>query len=191
MSARAANEPSEASPHRSAGARLVALLGAALLLTLGTIALLAALLAPALGAVTSGQTADGRRGFGIGDGVGSAGPGAAITVTPAAGWWVQPAAHGGLQLRSPDRVLTVTLQSVSSAEAAAALADAGAAGDPLRSEVLAGGITAQHVTGATGIVVVLELADAAVLVEAQLAPEGELAEYRPALGELLASVLAG
>lgn len=188
MSARAANEPSEASPHRSAGARLVALLGAALLLTLGTIGLLAALLAPALGAVTSGQTADGRRGFGIGDGVGAAGPGAAITVTPAAGWWVQPEATGGVLLRSPDRLLTVTLQAVSSAEAAAALADAGASADPLRSELLANGAVVRHRTAEEQLVAVIEAGDAELLLAAQVAPGRELDDYRPSIGLLLESI---
>ena len=171
--------------------------------------LLPVLLLPALAGTAAGRLADGTEAFDIGFAAGAAATPAAApapagsaatdlapvagepTVTPAAGWWVQPQPSGGILLRSPDRILTVEMAVVADAAARTALSDAEAAGDPLRREELASGTTAQHVTGETGIVVVIELAASTVLVEAQLTPEGELADYRPALGELLESVAAG
>lgn len=192
-------------PSGAPRSRLLALLGAAALLSLGSLTLLAVLLLPALAGTAAGRLADGTEAFDIGFAVGAAATPASAgsaatdlapvagepTVTPAAGWWVQPQPSGGILLRSPDRVLTVEMAVVADAAARTALSDAEAAGDPLRSEELASGTTAQHVTGETGIVVVIELAASTVLVEAQLTPEGELADYRPALGELLESVAAG
>lgn len=192
-------------PSGAPRSRLLALLGAAALLSLGSLTLLAVLLLPALAGTAAGRLADGTEAFDIGFAVGAAATPAPAgsaatdlapvagepTVTPAAGWWVQPQPSGGILLRSPDRILTVEMAVVADAAARTALSDAEAAGDPLRSEELASGTTAQHVTGETGIVVVLELAASTVLVEAQLTPEGELADYRPALGELLESVAAG
>ena len=192
-------------PSGAPRSRLLALLGAAALLSLGSLTLLAVLLLPALAGTAAGRLADGTEAFDIGFAVGAAAAPAPAgseatdlapvagepTVTPAAGWWVQPQPSGGILLRSPDRILTVEMAVVADAAARTALSDAEAAGDPLRREELASGTTAQHVTGETGIVVVLELAAATVLVEAQLAPESELADYRPALGELLESVAAG
>jgi hypothetical protein len=192
-------------PSGAPRSRLLALLGAAALLSLGSLTLLAVLLLPALAGTAAGRLADGTEAFDIGFAVGAAATPASAgsaatdlapvagepTVTPAAGWWVQPQPSGGILLRSPDRVLTVEMAVVADAAARTALSDAEAAGYPLRSEELASGTTAQHVTGETGIVVVIELAASTVLVEAQLTPEGELADYRPALGELLESVAAG
>ncbi|MGK0741415.1 hypothetical protein ACSHWG_05970 [Leucobacter sp. Z1108] len=191
-------------PARGKGTRFWALLLLSMLLLVCSALAVWVLLAPSVRAGLAGQEADGLRAFGVNDDTDSgfdlgsafrAGAdtdmstlGAVAAVTPDSGWWITPQVHGGLLLRSPDRVLIVEIGIATAADAGEALERAGADGDPLRTETLANGARVQHVTGDTEFTAVVELGDTDLLVEAEVTPEGDLVDYRPALGTLLESV---
>lgn len=148
-----------------------------------------ALVAPGLEAVAAGREADGTRSFALGDGGSSLDPAGAVTLTPEAGWWVEPRAST-LWLSSPDRALGVELRVVSEREARDALEGARAGGDPLLTETLASGALVRHVTEAERFVALAQIGDTVVLLEAAATPEAALADYRVALGRLLDSLSA-
>lgn len=193
-----------AAPTRGERRRFWALLGLSVALLACSALAVWVLLAPSVRAGLAGQEADGLRAFGVNDDTDSgfdlgsafrAGAdtdmstlGAVAAVTPDSGWWITPQVHGGLLLRSPDRVLIVEIGIATAADAGEALERAGADGDPLRTETLANGARVQHVTGDTEFTAVVELGDTDLLVEAEVTPEGDLVDYRPALGTLLESV---
>ena len=185
--------------------RFWGLLVLSVVLLAGSVLVVWALLGPGVRAGLASQEADGVREFGVAADVdlgsnlgayfGSGADtqlsilGSVATVRPESGWWVTPQAHGGLLLRSPDRVLVVKISVATEAETRVALDLAGAGGDPLRTEMLASGARVQHVTGDMKFAAVLELGDADLLVEAEVTSEGDLAAYRSALGVLLESVV--
>ena len=191
-------------PARGERARFWALLVLSVVLLAGSVLVVWALLGPGVQGALASQEADGVREFGVAGDVdlgSDLGPtfgagadtqmsiiGSVATVRPESGWWVTPQAHGGLLLRSPDRVLVVDIGVVTEAEARVALDLAGADGDPLRTETLASGARVQHVTGDGDFAAVLKLGGADLLVEAEVTPGGDHAGYRPALGALLESV---
>jgi len=185
-------------------ARFWALLGLSVALLACSALAVWALLAPSVRAGLASQEADGLRAFGVSEGTDSGFDlgaafgtradtqisilGAVAAVTPDTGWWITPQVHGGLLLRSPDRVLVVEIGVARAAEARETLELAGAEGDPLRTETLANGARVQHVTGDTEFTAIVELGDTDLLIEAEVTSEGDLADYRPAMGALLESV---
>ncbi|MGK0715811.1 hypothetical protein ACR5KS_07050 [Leucobacter sp. W1153] len=191
-------------PARGKGTRFWALLVLSVLLLACSALAGWVLLAPSVRAGLASQEADGLRAFGVSEYTGTgldlgaafrAGAdtemstsGALAAVTPDTGWWITPQVHGGLLLHSPDRVLVVEIGVARAAEARERLDLAGAAGDPLRTETLANGARVQHVIGDTEFTAVVELGDTDLLVEAEVNPEGDLVDYRPALGALLETV---
>lgn len=193
-----------AAPTRGERRRFWALLGLSVALLACSALAVWVLLAPSVRAGLAGQEADGLRAFGVGDDTDSGFDlGAAFgirddtevsvqdavaAVTPDTGWWITPQVHGGLLLRSPDRVLIVEIGIATAADAGEALERAGADGDPLSTETLANGARVQYFTGDTEFTAVVELGDTDLLVEAEVNPEGDLVDYRPALGALLESV---
>ncbi len=185
------DQPAQGTASRVRGIALIMIAAA---LSLGSLALLIVLLAPGLSAVNAGTRADGTESFQIVTAPDSRSSDASeaptvVSIVPAPDWWIQPASDGGLLLRSPDRVVNVEMTVVAESVAQATLDDV-AAGDPLRSEILANGLQVQHVLTTDELFAVLTLHDGVLQVEAQAASESasDLADYRSALGELLESV---
>ena len=142
-----------------------------------------------------------------------------ITVTPATDWLAEPLVHellripvlpdlrsprvyfGGhsaMLLRSPDRLLTVEIESPgpgAQAEAEALLRQkaseivgAGAEVPALRTETLASGHTVWHLDDASALLAVVDRGGTLVTVVAER-PDGESIDaYRPAIGQLLETV---
>jgi len=181
---------------------------AAVLSSIVCLGLLTLLLLPPLQAAWATEIANGSENFSVADGV---------VVTPGEGWsvrpglqaqpaWpVQPGAAEGLVLRSPDRVLTVTIAAVGD-EAAYAQAANGAttwvvdtlaaleaarAGGSLRTETLANGVEVRHITSGSMITAVLDLPTGAVLVVGEVQRDATLDDYRAAFAELLLDINPG
>lgn len=189
------------------GARIARIV-LALLLTAAAITVGVVRLLPEWLAAASVVTADGSQRFGIGEGMQT--EGAVAVVTPGEGWSVRPALPDGLQVRSPDRMLLVTLSPSTDGVAGAVLA--AAAGDivetdgqnvgesgvavggtgeasQLRHETLASGLVLQLVVVDGELLGVIDLAgETAVLVRAGVDTSAALADYRGSLGELLEAV---
>lgn len=178
-------------------------LAAAVLGLAVTAALLALLLWPPLDSALRAETADGSRTFvvpaaastRVAPGAPEAAP---VTVIPGDGWAVQPAGDE-LLLHSPDRMLAVTLGVRSPADAEAELTEV-AGPDAVLFEVLASGLELRHFTRGETLVGVVatpgvvgtadgETTEAEMVqFEAQTAAPAQLADYRPALAELIASI---
>jgi hypothetical protein len=181
-------------PARGERARFRTLLVFSVLLLAASVTVVVGLVSPGFEAEAAGREADGVRAFEFsGSSDGAAAPAdaidapAVVTVTPEAGWWVEPDAEA-LRLGSPDRTLGIEMRVVTEREAREALEGVTAGGDPLLTETLASGTRVQHVTAGEEFIAAAELGDAVVLVVAAAAPEVELADYRVALGHLLNSM---
>lgn len=181
-------------PARGKGTRFWALLVLSVLLLATSVTVVAGLVSPGFEAAAAGREADGVRAFEFGGSSdGAAAPAdatdapAVVTVTPEAGWWVEPHAEA-LRLSSPDRALGIEMRVVTEREAREALEGGTAGGDPLLTETLASGARVQHATAGEEFIAAAELGDAVVLVVAAAAPAVELSDYRVALGHLLNSL---
>lgn len=107
--------------------------------------------------------------------------GTVAEIEPAEGWSAQPAPREGLLLKSPDRVLAVTLRP--------AVPDDQLEGQVL-SETLSNGAELSHVTVEGDTTAMLWLADGgeAILVETEVAEPADPADYRAELAEMLLHV---
>ncbi len=168
-------------------ALLVAAVGSAAAVTV-----LVMLLVPALTSAFEAETTDGQRSYDIGEwptgGEEAASDlGSTSTVTPESGWSVQPDGDG-LLLRSPDRLLVVTMTSEVAERQEPSL------GGEALVEVLSNGLELRHVTENGVFTGELATLDGPLYIEAHLAsqtePERTLADYRPALSALIESVRA-
>ena len=175
---------------------VVALLGS--VLSLGLFALL---LLPSLTSAAEAQVVEDPETFQIGS---------VAQLDPAAGWSVQPLVEGGallpgdgLELRSPDRVLTVSLREASPGERLVSDSesheDATASNTVLRvlTETLENGSELSHGTASADghFVALLDLdgsddGDARVFVEARTDEPEQLDDYRAELAALLLRVEA-
>lgn len=168
---------------------------AALLGSVLSLGLFALLLLPPLTSAAEAQVVEDPETFQIGS---------VAQLDPAAGWSVQPLVEGGallpgdgLELRSPDRVLTVSLREASPGERLvsdsesrdAATASNTVAGRVL-TETLENGAELSHVTIEEETIALLQLPGAreAIFLEASAAKWADLADYRAELAELLLSV---
>ena len=139
------------------------------LLCLGLLAL--AVFPSAFGTLTA-EVADGEQSFEIGNG---------LHVTPDEGWTVQPAWYLGAVLRSPDRVLEVTVLPLWHETEEEFSEDAAT----VYAEVLENGATLRHFESEGVITAMLTTDSGRVLVEASTRGGADLAEYRYELAELL------
>lgn len=142
-----------------------------------------------------------------------------ITVTPAQDWLIEPlvrtvvsvpvlpdlrswavyfGTHTGTLLRSPDRLLTIEIDSRGPGSAqdagsllgdqAAVFADKGAAAPALRTETLASGATLWHLDTASELLAVVDRDGDLVTVVAKRTDGGPIDPYRPAIGQLLETI---
>lgn len=184
-----AREPGTGGVIRShAAAGRIALIVLALLLTAGAITFGVVRWLPEWLAAAATQTSDGTERFGIHADSGMQIDGAVAVVKPGAGWSVRPAVPGGLQLRTPDRVMRVTLTTATDSAAQTQI-DQDRGDAPLRTETLSTGLSIEHVTTDAGFTGVIDLAgDRAIVVRATVEPPAELTKYRGSLGEVLEAV---
>lgn len=155
-----------------------------------TAGLVFVLLWPSMDSTLRAETADGSRAFAIAAEPSSAE--APITVRPGTGWLVQPVGDG-IRVQSPDRLLVVDLSVRSLPDAWAELAEAAGSAAVL-FEMLASGLELRHFTlGETlfGLVSLVDAEAQAVRIDARTEPPAELADYRPALAELIGSIEIG
>lgn len=132
------------------------------------VGLLVAMLLPPLLSANSAEVVDGHQSFTVGD---------IAKLTPAEGWSVQPEAHGAMLVRSPDRVLKVTIWPATGEDPLAP--------DAVLEETLQNGAKLQHLTTDEGFVAVLAVGGSAMRVDAVVEPPANLAGYRVAIAELL------
>lgn len=146
---------------------VVAIAGTAL-----SIGLLTLLLLPSLTSVAAAEVIEDPHTFDIGT---------IAEIQPREGWSVQPVSREGLLMKSPDRVLAVTLRP--------AVPDDQLEGQML-AETLANGAELSHVTVDGDTTAILWLPDGgeAILVEAEVAEPADPESYRAELAELLLHV---
>ena len=135
------------------------------------VGLLALLLLPSLMSVAAAKVVEDPQAFLIGT---------VAEIEPVKGWSVQPAPREGVLLKSPDRVLSVTLRP--------AMQDDQLEGRVLR-ETLSNGAELSHVAVEGETIAKMRLRGGGViLVEAEVAEPADPARYRAELAELLLHV---
>lgn len=152
-----------------------------------TAGLVFVLLWPSMDSTLRAETADGSRAFAIAAEPSSAE--APITVRPGTGWLVQPVGDG-IRVQSPDRLLVVELSVHPLSDARAELAEAAGSAAVL-FEMLASGLELRHFTLGETLFGLVGAEAEAVRIDARTEPPAELADYRPALEELIGSIEIG
>ncbi|WP_341728364.1 hypothetical protein [Brooklawnia sp.] len=170
-------------------------------------------------AATLGPVAAARAKAEVSDGTQPVAVGADFTVVPAQGWLSEPLVHDvlklpilpdlhswavyfgnqtGMLLRSPDRLLTVEIDTHGAGAApeaevllrdrAAEILGAGTDQPAVRTEALVSGTTIWHMDAASSLLAVIECDGDLVSVAAERTDGEPIDVYRPAIGQLIATI---